>query len=162
MINPEHQRWIRTTARGMTMSKPWLTEDACQEGLIAFWEAWQHQPGNGGYCLAAAKLRMLGFVSRGDHAFGAPSHQGRKQVDEFYLPEDSRLEDYETRFERIEAELAHTRLEIAKAVRELTPRQQRVVYAVAFDQVMTSSQRGEWSARLRPRLQQKLAHLKEI
>ena len=143
----------------MTLSKPWIMDDAFQEGQIAFWEAWQHQPGNIGYCLGAAKLRMLGFVSRGDRAFGAPSHQGRKQVEEFYPPEEMSVQDYETRFEQVEDELAHTRIEIAKVVRELTPRQQKVVYAVAFDKVMTSSQRGEWSGRLRPKLQERLQHL---
>lgn len=162
VMNESHKNYIGVIANGICLSKPWLFDDAVQEGLIAYWEAWQHRPGEKHYCFGAARLRMKGFVGRGDHAFGAPSHQGRELVTEYRVPEDASIEDYETNFLEIEAELAYHRSEIAKVVGELTARQQQVVFNVAFDKPMTSSQRGEWSGRLRPRLAEELDHLRNL
>lgn len=162
VIDDSHKHYIGVIANGICLSKPWMFDDAVQEGLIAYWEAWQHQPGNKGYCFGAARLRMKGFVGRGDHAFGAPSRQGKQQVTEQRVAGDASIEDYESNYAEIEAELAYHRVEIAKVVSQLTTRQQQVIFKVAFDQAMNSSQRGEWSGRLRPRLEEELGHLRNL
>lgn len=158
-MNEAMWKWCHKVAADRTYSCPHLTEDAAQEGMIGWWEAWQHRPGNLAYAKAAARNRIVALVTGHGHPYGAPSRQGRRQVDEFYPPAETSLDDYDRRRIEIDAEMAYHRAEIAAVVRELTPRQRKIVAGVALDEVLTPSQRGEWSGRLRPRLAQRLAHL---
>lgn len=154
-------KWCWTVANDRARSQPNLIDDAAQEGMVGWFEAWQHRPGNLAYCKAAAYNRIVGFLTGHASPTGAPSRQGRRQADERMLSGDDRIEDFESKYEEIEAEMAYHRREIATVIAELTERQRRVVSDIAFGVPLSSTQRGEWSGRLRPRLAEKLAHLRE-
>lgn len=162
MIALDDLRAVQAAARRATASRPGMFDDALQEGLVGWWQAETRRPGDHAYAYGAARQRVLGFVT--DHAapFGAPSRQGRRQVESVLLRDPVSVE------RRCEARpvedyaAAYHRPDIRAAVEQLTPRQREVVRKVAFGEPLTSSQRGEWSGRLRPRLAEELAHLKEL
>jgi DNA-directed RNA polymerase specialized sigma24 family protein len=162
VIAADPARMIRAEARSRTQSRPQLRDDATQEGLIGWWEASQARPGDAGYAYGAARKRMVGFLTGHSRPYGAPPRQGRRQVDEFPLTEGvadvvpcpaRQVED---------AAIAYHRPEIREALARLTPRQRLIVEKVALGEPLTSTQRGEWSGRLRPRLAEELAHLRGL
>lgn len=155
------RRWCYAVANDRARSQPNLIDDAAQEGMIGFWTAWQHRPGNLSYAKAAAYNRIVGLLTGHASPTGAPSRQGRRQADEQVLSGDDRIEDFESRYEEVEAEMAYHRREIAEAITGLTERQRKVVADIAFGVPLSSTGRGEWSGRLRPRLAEKLSHLRE-
>lgn len=147
-------------ARDRCASQPWLLEDAVQEGMIAAWEAWQHRPGNRDYAIGAARNNIKA-IAMGTRSMTGSSRQGRamEQTPAQWDPDldDSRAMSYDD----VEAEMAYHRREIAAVISELTERQRRVVADIAFGVPLTRTQSGEWSGRLRPRLAEKLSHLRE-
>jgi hypothetical protein len=159
---------IDRLAQAKTYTQPWLTEDAAQEGKIAAWEAWQHRPGNEAYAMRAAAFGVLG-IATGTRSMTGSSRQGRPM--ERLVPASTFTAEHEDGDEKrsiidrpvpaTTPDLAYHRREIAAVVSALTPRQQAVVRAVACDELLTPSQRGEWSGRLRPRMAEELAHLRE-
>lgn len=149
--------WIYKVAYDRTRSQPWNIEDAAQEGMIAAWEAWQHRPGDTGYAHGAAKNAIIGFSTGHKKPYGHVGHRGWQEaslipVDPVYLPEKPACDH--------PSDLAYHRREIAVVVSELTFRQREIVHCVAFGLPRTASQGGEWYGRLRPRLAERLDHLR--
>lgn len=151
-------QWIRRVATDKTLSRPWMRDDATQEGMIAAWEAWQHRPGDLGYAQGAAKKAIVGYVTGHRKSFG---HAGRRGWQETGVISTDPVLIPVTPSSPVTPDLAYHRRDIAAAVSPMTDRQKQVVFKVAFDQPMSASQRGEWSGRLRPRLASELAHLRD-
>lgn len=163
MIADADLRAVRAEARRRTASKPGMFDDALQEGLVGWWQASEKRPAEPAYAFGGARQRIIGFVTAHAAPFGAPSRQGRRQVDERLLAEDETLEGVSAPvLATDDAAIAYHRPEIRRAIEALTPRQRAIVEKVALGVPLTSSQRGEWSGRLRPRLAVELAHLKEL
>lgn len=156
----ELENIITRMAWERTLSQPWLFEDARQEGRIAAWEAWQKNPGNLKYARGAARNNIKS-VAMGLMNMTGSKNQGQRSVvteptDE--IPEPRSLGEAEMS----PGDWAACSKDIAAEISQLTPRQQSVVLLVATDQPMNSPQRGEWHGRLKPRLAERLAHLREL
>lgn len=160
MFPAQLRAWIYAVANDRTRTQPSNTEDAAQEGMIAAWEAWQHRPGDTGYAMGAARHAIIGYATGHQKSFGHVGHRGWQETVRVYtapvdLPEPV-VPDRPS-------DLAYHRAEIKAAMGDFTPRQRQVVYQVALGVPLTANgYRTEWHSRLRPRLADRLAHLRGV
>lgn len=150
---------VRSEAGRRTASKPALFDDAQQEGLIAWWQAWEKKPGDTRHAYSAARKRIVGYATGHHKSFGHVGHRGWQEVellstDPIDLPHPATAET--------SPEIAYHRPEIREAVGRLTPRQKAIVAKVALGEPLTAPQRTEWACRLRPRLAVELAQLRGL
>lgn len=158
----EHLRgWVHAVAYDRTRSQPHMLEDAFQEGLIAAWEAWQHRPGNSEYAKGAARNAIIGYATGHRKPYGHAGHRGWQEAKTVDIPP---ADVPEPSVPPRASDLAYHRREIRTAMADFTPRQMRVAGKVAFGIPLTSAggERSEWYMRLKPRLADRLSHLRGV
>lgn len=165
-----------------TKGRPDLFDDARQEAMIAGWQASEAHPDKPAQYVSAAMTHGAMSLLRGRSPFGAPSRQGRQQVEAqepLTSPEGDAIPVVDPRA-TADLEAPEIASHVASAVRELDALDREMVFRrywldqgwaqVAEEMAAESPRYGgrrmsaralntRWSTKTKPALAESLAHL---